>query len=239
MVEYLRYILFFITIFISNIIQVITGFAGAMLAMPPSINLIGVGPAKAIVSIVSGASCLYVTIRYWRDIDRKELLKILALMGTGLFAGIRLFYVCKLDILLRIYGAIIILIAIKKLFVKREIQLPSWILYLCLLLAGMIHGMFISGGSFLVVYAVWALKGKEKFRATVSAVWVVLNSFLLYDHYQAGYFTAETGKILLIAMIPFFMAVWLGSHLAKKISAEKFLLLTYILLLISGFIALL
>ena len=29
-----------------------------MLAMPPSIRLIGVGPAKAIVSIVSGASLL-------------------------------------------------------------------------------------------------------------------------------------------------------------------------------------
>ncbi len=237
MTEYVHYILFFITIFVSNIIQVITGFAGAMLAMPPSIHLIGVGPAKAIVSIVSGASCVYVTIRDWKDIDRKELLKILALMGTGMFVGIRLFYLCRLNILLKIYGAIIILIAIKKLFVKREMQLPSWILYLCLLLAGMIHGMFISGGSFLVVYAVWALKGKEKFRATVSAVWVVLNSFLLYDHYQAGYFTAETGKILLIAIIPFFMAVWLGSRLAKKISAEKFLLLTYILLLISGLIA--
>lgn len=239
MAEYFRYILFFITIFISNTIQVITGFAGAMLAMPPSIRLIGVGPAKAIVSIVSGASCVYVAVRYWRNINKKELLKILALMGIGMYTGIRLFYVLKLDILLKIYGVIIILIALKKLFVKKEIQMPPAVLYLCLVMAGMIHGMFISGGSFLVVYAVWALHEKQEFRATVSAIWVVLNSFLLYDHYQAGYFTAQTGRILVISVLPFLMAVWLGNQLVQKISAEKFLLLTYILLLASGAVAVL
>ena len=71
------------------------------------------------------------------------------------------------------------MIALKKLFVRREFELPKALLYLCLPAAGLVHGMFLSGGSFLIVYAVWALPDKERFRSTLSAVWVVLNSLLL------------------------------------------------------------
>lgn len=39
--ELWRYVLFLLTVLLSNTIQVITGFAGAMLAMPVSIRLIG------------------------------------------------------------------------------------------------------------------------------------------------------------------------------------------------------
>lgn len=49
-------VLFLLTVLMSNTIQVITGFAGAMLAMPMSIRLIGLEPAKAILNIVTMAS---------------------------------------------------------------------------------------------------------------------------------------------------------------------------------------
>lgn len=49
-------VLFLLTVLLSNTIQVITGFAGAMLAMPVSIQLIGLEPAKAILNIVTMAS---------------------------------------------------------------------------------------------------------------------------------------------------------------------------------------
>ncbi len=49
-------VLFLLTVLLSNTIQVITGFAGAMLAMPMSIRLIDMEPAKAILNIVTMAS---------------------------------------------------------------------------------------------------------------------------------------------------------------------------------------
>ena len=54
--ELWRSVLFLLTVFLSNTIQVITGFAGAMLDMPVSIRLIGLEPAKAILNIVTMAS---------------------------------------------------------------------------------------------------------------------------------------------------------------------------------------
>ncbi len=238
MSEICRYILFLITVFISNTIQVITGFAGAMLAMPPSIRLIGFEPAKAILNIITMASCVYVVVRHWKNINFRELLKILLLMGIGLAAGIWLLELFAPELLLKFYGALIVAIAIKKLFIKKEIHMPYFCLCGCLLAAGLIHGMFLSGGSFLVVYAVTALPDKEEFRSTVSAVWVVLNTYLLTEHYRAGYFEPYVWKLLAVTVIPFGLAVWLGNRLVSKISTERFLLITYLLLLVSGFLVL-
>ncbi len=51
-------VLFLLTVLLSNTIQVITGFAGAMLAMPVSIRLIGLEPAKAILNIATMVSAV-------------------------------------------------------------------------------------------------------------------------------------------------------------------------------------
>ncbi len=51
-----RFVLFLLTVLLSNTIRMLTGFAGAMLAMPVSIRLIGLEPAKAILNIVTMAS---------------------------------------------------------------------------------------------------------------------------------------------------------------------------------------
>ena len=62
------------------------------------------------------------------------------------------------QILLIIYGVIILLIAGKNLLCHRQRTLPKALLLVILLLAGVIHGMFVSGGALLVVYAAQVLK---------------------------------------------------------------------------------
>lgn len=53
-----RFVLFLLTVLLSNTIRVLTGFAGVMLAMPVSIRLVGLEPAKAILNIVTMASAV-------------------------------------------------------------------------------------------------------------------------------------------------------------------------------------
>ncbi|MBQ3904036.1 MAG: sulfite exporter TauE/SafE family protein, partial [Eubacterium sp.] len=45
-------VLFVIVVFISNVIQSITGFAGTVLAMPFSIMLVGYGTAKPVLNVI-------------------------------------------------------------------------------------------------------------------------------------------------------------------------------------------
>ena len=53
-------ILFFTVILLTNIIQGITGFAGTILAMPPSLMLVGYDIAKPILNVLAIFSGVYV-----------------------------------------------------------------------------------------------------------------------------------------------------------------------------------
>ena len=92
----------------------------------------------------------------------------------------------------------------------------------------------MSGGALLVVYATQVLKDKEEFRATIAPVWVVLNSVLLESQVRQGAFDNYNIRLILISVIPLFIATWVGKKLVKKVSQRTFLNLTYVLLLVSG-----
>ena len=46
----MKELLFLLVLFVSNVIQAITGFAGTVLAMPPSVYLLGLDHAKVVLN---------------------------------------------------------------------------------------------------------------------------------------------------------------------------------------------
>jgi uncharacterized membrane protein YfcA len=142
--------------------------------------------------------------------------------------------VLPLDILLRIYGVIIVFVGLRSLLSRKESHLPGWLLLVILALAGIIQGMFVSGGAFLVIYAVQRIPDKQQFRITLSLVWTVLNGIYAAVAIFAGHFTPETVELALWC-VPFaIVATLLGSWLAKRLPQEGFLRLVYVLLVIMG-----
>src|SRR5699024_11082146 len=73
-------LLFLLVIFIANIFEAMTGFAGTLLALPPSILLIGIYDAKAVLNIFALITCSIVAILNYKYINKKELFKIFILM---------------------------------------------------------------------------------------------------------------------------------------------------------------
>lgn len=216
-------------------IQAITGFAGTVLAMPPSVYLLGLDHAKVVLNVMAWLSGLMIAVTGYRHINWKELLKMSAVMLVGMFAGIQICRIVKSEnILLTIYGIIIVVVALKNLCIHTEKKLPDLILWIVLILAGIIHGMFVSGGALLVIYATQVLKEKEEFRATVAPVWVVLNFFLMVTQFRSGLVGTADIRLICISILPLLIATWLGKKLVCKVSQKVFLNLTYILLLISG-----
>ena len=148
--------------------------------------------------------------------------------------GIQLCKVISSEWLLIVYGIIIIVVAGKNLLIHKEHHLPGILLLCVLIIAGIIHGMFVSGGALLVIYATQVLKEKEEFRATVAPVWVVLNFFLMVTQFRSGLVGRADIRLICISILPLLIATWLGKKLVCKVSQRVFLNLTYILLLISG-----
>lgn len=227
-------ILFLIVILMANTIQVLTGFAGNMLAMPFSIQLIGVNEAKTVLNVFTLVACSYL---WWKNrayVNRKVFTKIVIIMIIGMLLGMWLFEVLPTDFLLTAYAVLIIIISLYKMFCKKQIRVSEFFMIFVILIAGIIHGMFVSGGALLVIYAVSVLKDKKEFRATLSPVWVILAIILMFSHARSGFYTSNTITLIGLSMIPLIISIWLGNKLFDKINQKMFLKITYVLLLISG-----
>jgi uncharacterized membrane protein YfcA len=100
--------------------------------------------------------------------------------------------------------------------------------------AGVVHGLFSSGGPLLV----WALGRspieKSAFRATLSAVWVVMASTLTLAYAWNGR-VGRSSLAASAALLPV-LAVSLaaGEWLHRRLDGERFRALVYSLLLVAG-----
>lgn len=249
----LSYIIFYCVILLANIIQGITGFAGTILAMPVSMMTVGFDVARPVLNGLGILAGIMVLVTCWRKIDWIEFTKIILVMATGIVLGmiIKHYLIGHEKILFMILGVFIIIVAIlgliklffpfKKLKEKKE-KLPQDAItittlisdYGLLLGSGIIHGMFVSGGPLLIAYLTKKIKDKDQFRATISTVWILLNGIIFATDCINGVYT----KPLLLTQgiaIPFMCAgVAIGGFLYKHMSQKVFVILTYILLIISG-----
>jgi hypothetical protein len=106
--------------------------------------------------------------------------------------------------------------------------------FFVLVLAGIVHGMFVCGGPLMVVYASEHLKGRDEFRVTVSATWCVLNSIILFSDIRAGYFDSKTLVLSSVSVVILFAALFIGNLIFRHMNKRWFMIITYVLMGISG-----
>lgn len=242
----IKEIIFFVVVFLSNVIQCITGFAGTVLAMPFSLMLVGYNVAKPCLNVLGIVASAGVVATNYKHINIKELIKIVCIMLVGIFGGFFLNGNLNLNeqVLYKILGFVVIgfmLLGCYTAFIKKEdanvknkTPFTTIVSYFILILAGLVHGMFVCGGPLLIIYASEKLKEKNEFRATLSAVWIVLNGILMLNDIRSGVFDKNLVVIVLICTAILFFALLLGNYLAKKMSNKVFMIITYILMGISG-----
>lgn len=242
-------ILFFIVVLLANIIQCITGFAGTVLAMPFSLMLVGYGVAKPILNVLGVVASVGVIAKSYKSVNVKELIKISVIMLIGMLSGGVIANKVELNegVLYKLLGAIVIafmLLGCYTTFIKerrdkkssndKNIIVKNVISFCILVLAGLVHGMFVCGGPLLVVYASEKLKDKDEFRATLSVVWIILNSLIMFSDVRSGYFNSDMLALLAISIGILVFAILIGNKVAQKMNRNVFMTLTYILMGISG-----
>ncbi len=219
-------------------VQAITGFAGNIFAMPVGTTLLGLSPTVSILNAMGFFACGLLAVLNIKHVNWREFGKIIAVMIVFMFVGIWLDTLVPLHILLKIYGVVVIFVGAKNLLFTKQKFLPEWMMWIVLALAGLMQGMFVSGGAFLVIYAVQKLRDQQEFRITLSLIWAVLNFIYACIAFQQGHFTGDVVQIIVMCIPLAICATILGSKLQKKISREKFLKLTYVMLLFVGVILL-
>lgn len=223
--------------FCAMLINAVTGFAGNLLAMPTTIQLIGMTDAKVMSTIVGIVTCAVIAALNPKAINWYEIIKAILLMIPGILFGLYLFYNVNYLFLLYVYGSIILIIAVKNFFTKPLVYKMTLPLVLLIMTgAGIMHSLFVSSGAFMVIYAMHTFKDKSEFRATMVVLGAFLNILLLFQEIIAKEITFYNTGLSIAVIIPSLLAIFLGNRLHKKLSGNKFFLLANILLLISGLV---
>ena len=228
--------LFLGVFFIAYAIQAITGFAGNIIAMPAGMATVGMQESVAMLNATGMIGCGLIAIQNWKHINWRELAIMLAVMTPFMFVGIWLDAVLPLGILSKIYGAIVVVVGVRGLVLKQQRFMPKWLLAVLLVLAGLIQGMFVSGGAILAIYALQRLQDKDQFRATLSCIWMVLNFVYAALQLSQGHYTPDCLVMVAIAIPLLLVAIWLGNKLQKRISQATFIKVTHVLLTVIGII---
>ena len=230
----LEKVIFILIAFVSNIVQAASGFGGTVIAMPFSIRLIGLTESRAVLNAVGFLVSLIVAVFNLKKIVWKEVLKIVIFMSIGLVSGYFISMINLPDIIFRIYGVIIVIIAVFLFFNKDSINIPKFISYIILIFAGIFHYLYISGGPFLVIYAELNLKEKEEFRATLSFSWVILDGVILVENTINKVWNSEILILLLIVFVTSILAIFIGRFIERHSNQKLFNRITCVLLIIAG-----
>ena len=230
-------VLFFLVILFGVFLQSSVGF-GTVVTMPLGILLMGMCVTKPVVTFIALLTGITVLITEYRYINWRELLKMSGVMLVGVLAALWVAGRVKMNFLLVVYGAVVVGIGVKKLFFPAKKQTSPAVQNTALAIAGIMQGLFVSGGSFLAVYSVDRMPDKREFRATTNALWAILNTVMLITYFVGGQVDRKILVMGAIAIVPMILGTWLGGVFAKRIQQQTFLKLVYIILIASGVVLL-
>lgn len=241
-----------IVVLITHGIATITGFGGAVLAFPFVTVLLGVAKAKAILATVSWFLALYIVVTSYRHLNVRQFLIITGVAGLGLPAGILFFNSYSPETLKLWLGVFIVVSAVVELRkfyfpLMSSRSAPGWFYLLLLLLGGVIHGAFATGGPLIILYAARAVPDKSGFRATLCSMWLALNTVMIATDPTFAPMLASFGACLtqaqapsgealaVLIMMPFLVTgIVLGERVHDRVDGELFRKTVFWVLLVCG-----
>jgi uncharacterized protein len=103
-----------------------------------------------------------------------------------------------------------------------------------LFVGGVVHGMYGTGGPMAVYVAASEIATKRRFRSTLSALWLALNTVLLSAYASAGFVTRATVHESLILVASLLVGIPLGEWLHRRIDDRTFRIMVYTILMGAG-----
>ncbi len=234
----MQYILFGVVVLATHFLEGITGFGCTALALPFCILIVGIKLAVPSLVLLAWLLALMIVLADYKNIVWKEYLRILSFVGLGLPIGIMIYSYLPENLLKKLLGGFMILVALRGLYLSlggiSKIKLNKVVLSIILFLGGIVHGAFGTGGPFIVIYAANALPNKSNFRATLCMLWVTLNGVIITKNLAYGVLSKDIW-ILFLVSLPFLLGgMLLGNKAHNKVDDKIFIKLVYSVLLLSG-----
>ncbi len=218
---------------IAFLVEAAAGFGSMVVALTvgalffPIPSLLGwLVPVNLVLSVVLLA-------RNREHVNRKFLFSaVVPLMTLGLLGGIALARTTDTAWMKPVFAVFVVAVAAHQLLSRAALKpLPAPLANVLLVSAGVIHGVFATGGPLAVFVSSRTLPDKSAFRATLAAVWVVLNLLLLPRLWLDGSLDLAVSFLMLA---PLGVGALAGNWIHHRLDEARFRRVVAVLLLGAG-----
>ncbi len=228
-------------VFAAFLVEAATGFGSMVVALTFGALWFEVNELLAWLVPVNMVLSAYLVARGWRAVKWSFLgTRMIPLMAAGLILGTLLATEAAQTTWLKpLFGVFVIAVASWQLrsALKPAAQtapLPAPARIATLFSAGVIHGIFATGGPLAVFVSARELPDKAAFRATLSMLWLVLNALVMPRLVMDGHVTAATLQTSALMLIPLGLGIGAGELIHQRLDEGRFRVIVATMLMIAG-----
>jgi uncharacterized membrane protein YfcA len=234
-------ILLALIVFLSFLVEAAAGFGSMVIALTLGALWFSVDELLLWLVPVNLVLSLWLVARGWKAIRFAFLFRgVGPLMGLGLIGGSLIATQAATAWWLKpLFGLFVIAVAIWQLRATlapstTSTPLPLAARVTALLTAGVIHGIFATGGPLAVFVTARELPEKSEFRATLSMLWAALNAALLVKWVFDGALTSSSLTTSAWMLLPLLAGIGVGEFIHHRLDERRFRIAVAILLLAAG-----
>lgn len=226
-------------VWLGFVVESVAGFGATVVALSLGARWFPIDVLLAWFLPLNLALSTYLAVRHRRHIDRPLLTRrILPAMLVGLAGGTALSRVLSADGGARVFAAIVVVIAVLELgrlwFGATRPPPPRPLQLAVLAVAGVVHGLFATGGPLAVAVVHRSVPDKSTLRATLAGLWLTLN-LLVEARLVADGVLGPRSLVMSAALIPaLVLALVAGEAIHRRVPERPFRYLVAGLLAVTG-----
>lgn len=219
----------------------LAAFGSTLLCLPALIWFVDVGVARTVLLLIGTVQAYQVVGATYRSVQWRHLGTMLVFASFGIPIGILAVNVLPEGPVLTLLAVSLLASGLSSLNGRTPGQSapwPRWALSSLLVIGGIIHGAFVSGGALIVLYVRHSVPKKDAFRGTLCMFWVVVNTVLIGQRLLHGAVGTPERWLIAAGLPVVVLATWLGNRTARRMSQASFARLVAYLLIVAGLVTL-
>lgn len=222
--------------FAGSTIQSASGFGYAIVCMSLWTGLMPFMSASIIEAVTAFFMVIYITARLWRHIDKKLLLPPLIISTLFSLFGINTLMQLSDEVLHRILGVALLLLACYFIFFSSKVKLKPSITngLIAGMVSGFCGGLFNIGGPPIVAYYLSVTDDKNKYNATLQAYFTLTTASIFFIHLIKGNVTAQMLPLTGAALVGTALGTLFGFYIFKRLPMKSIKKFIYAFMVVAG-----